>query len=424
MNQSNFAEWSKSRLVTFRLLFCYLLCYFIFLSDFFVQFIPFLEYVHTPFKFISDNLVGLVNTLFIHKKYATDIYTGIGDTSWFFMASFSYLGLSILATVIWTFLDKRCNHNNLLFYLYTYSRYYLSFALLVYGLSKLYNTQFPEVPPDYLMHPLRNIDSHSLLWAFMAASKSYNVFGGILETTVAILLLFRRTATLGALVALFTLLNILLLNIGYDTLVKAFVAHLILISFFILSPVINKLFNFFLTSRSTTLTTVSIKNSLDKNKLLRFGLKFIIISFFAFKLISFQTNQAKNLSKSYLNGLDGFYETTEFYKNGQTLQPLTTDTVRWRRLAINRWGYVSVQLMNDSIIQYSSLGDTAAKFIELSLWNDSTFKSRLHYSSLNPTDYLFEGQYKNDSIKIICRKINLHNYPLLKDKGKVKWVWW
>lgn len=80
--------------------------------------------------------------------------------------------------------------------------------------------------------------------------------------------------------------------------------------------------------------------------------------------------------------------------------------------------------MNDSILQYSIQPDSINKSIALSLWNDSTFKSKLNYTLNNTGDYLFEGIYEKDTIKFISRKVNLQVYPLLKDKGKVKWVWW
>jgi hypothetical protein len=85
---------------------------------------------------------------------------------------------------------------------------------------------------------------------------------------------------------------------------------------------------------------------------------------------------------------------------------------------------MTLQYMNDSVSYYGMNADTATKSLTLSSWNDSTFKSRLHYTISSPEEYVFEGIYKNDSIRFSTRKIDLQNYPLLKDKGKVKWVWW
>ena len=129
-------------------------------------------------------------------------------------------------------------------------------------------------------------------------------------------------------------------------------------------------------------------------------------------------------SKPFLGGLDGVYEIEEFELNQQSHPPLTTDTSRWRRIAINKFGDASIQFMNDSIFSYSLKGDTTAKSIQLTIWNDTTFKSKLHYSIVGPDEYVFEGAYKNDSVRIVSRKLNLKNFPLMKDKGKIKWVSW
>ena len=80
--------------------------------------------------------------------------------------------------------------------------------------------------------------------------------------------------------------------------------------------------------------------------------------------------------------------------------------------------------MNDSAVQYGLQVDTVAKSLELQAWNDTSFKSKLYYSSISPTVYLLEGTFMHDSIKMMAQKKNTGGLPLLKDKGKIKWVWW
>lgn len=424
MKLNPFANWSKTCLMSFRFIFCYLFFYFLFLSNVYVSFFPFVENVHRPFKYISDNFISFVNRFFIHKHYDADIYTGLGDTSWFFMAAGIYIIIAIVAALIWTFIDKRKNYNTLFILLHTYARYYLAFILIAYGLAKLYETQFVEPPPDYLIKPLGYIDSHTLLWTFMGASKSYNYFGGLLETIAGLLLLFRRTVALGALLSLTIFTQVFLLDIGYDTLVKALVAHLLLISLFILSPAAKSLWNFFLAKKTTSLTTGLTIDVKPEYTWIRYGVKVMLIGFVIFGLLKSQMDSRANYSKPYFNGLDGIYEAIEFFRNQQSLPPLITDTLRWRRIAINKFGYMTVQFMNDSTAQYSLQVDTVMKSLELNAWNDTAFKSKLQYSIINSAEYLFEGSFRHDSIKIVAKKRRLNNLPLLKDKGKIKWVWW
>ena len=424
MNQNKYIKWTKIRLISIRFFFCYLLFYFLFLSNVYVSFFPFVEHVHRPFKYISDSFISLVNRFLIHKHFDADIYTGLGDTSWFFMAAVIYIIIAIVAAFIWTLVDKGKNYKTLFIILHTYARYYLAFILLAYGLAKLFETQFVEPPPDYLIQPLGNIVSHTLMWTFMGASESYNYFSGLLETIAGLFLLFRRTAIFGALVSITIFTQVLFLNIGYDTLVKALVAHLLFINLFILSPAARSLWNFFMAKKSASLTTYLTIKVKPEYRWIRYGLKAILIGFVVFGLLKSQIDSRANYTKSYFGGIDGIYEAKEFFRNQQALPPLTTDTLRWRRIAINKFGNMAVQFMNDSTAQYGILVDTMTRTMALNDWNDSTFKSKLHYSIISPAEYLFEGSFKHDSIKIVAQKRRLDNLPLLRDKGKIKWVWW
>lgn len=425
MNQNISAEWSKTERIIFRLGFCYLSFYFIFLGGFLGEdSLPFLGYIHAPFQYISDTFIGFVNRLFIHNKYDKDIYTGLGDTSWFCIAMLSYFIMSILATVVWTTFDKRKNYVRLYTYLQIYARYYLAFVLIVYGIAKLTGEQFPEPLPDWLSQPTGNMDSHTLLWLFMGASKSYNFFSGFIEVLAGGLLLFKKTSTLGSLMGIAMLTNVLILNIAYDTLVKTLLFHLIIIEFYILAPNIKRVFNFFVLNKPAALTIIPTPFQQNKSKWVAYSLKFILIGYVIFYHMMNFSAMADAQKQTYFDGIDGIYDIKEYYRNQERLLPLTTDTVRWKGIVINKFNFLTVQFMNDSILQYSIQPDSINKSIALSLWNDSTFKSKLNYSLDNSGNYVFEGIYKKDSIRFISTKVNLQNYPLLKDKGKVKWVWW
>ena len=80
--------------------------------------------------------------------------------------------------------------------------------------------------------------------------------------------------------------------------------------------------------------------------------------------------------------------------------------------------------MNDSTEQYTLQVDTVRKLLELSSWKDSSFHSKLQYSKLGPAEYSLAGFFSKDSVKAVAHKKALENLPLLKDKGKIKWVWW
>ena len=119
-----------------------------------------------------------------------------------------------------------------------------------------------------------------------------------------------------------------------------------------------------------------------------------------------------------------FMKQNSFFYNQVNLAPLSTDTIRWKKIGINKFGEIAIQYMNDSVVYRSIKVDTGTKSLALSHWKDSTFKSTINYTASTPDSYMFEGTYKNDAIRFSSRKIDVQNYKLIKNKGKVKWVWW
>ena len=60
------------------------------------------------------------------------------------------------------------------------------------------------------------------LWWFMGASIPYIIFAGAAEVLGGLLLVLRRTAALGALVAFAVMVNVMMLNYCYDAPVKLY----------------------------------------------------------------------------------------------------------------------------------------------------------------------------------------------------------
>ena len=121
--------------------------------------------------------------------------------------------------------------------------------MLSYGFAKLYPLQF--VPPfmTTLTETYGESSPMGILWTFMGASAAYTRFCGMAEVTAGLLLLFRRTTTVGALVATGAMLNVAALNFCYDVPVKLYSVHLVLMSIFLLIPEAMALMRFFFTRK-------------------------------------------------------------------------------------------------------------------------------------------------------------------------------
>ena len=172
---------------------------------------------------------------------------GSGDTLFDWVRAFCVLVLAILATLVWSFLDRTRPHYRALHgYLRAWLRYGLGTALIVYGMAKVIQSQFPHPSADRLVQTYGESSPMGLLWTFMGFSAGYNLFAGLAETVPGVLLFFRRTSLLGALLGAAALANVVALNFSFDVPVKIFSTHLLLIALVIAAPDLPRLAGLFL----------------------------------------------------------------------------------------------------------------------------------------------------------------------------------
>ena len=186
--------------------------------------------------------------------------TGSGDTALNFVLCFCIAVLALSGSAVWTAVaearHKRFEYTTLYAWLRLLVRFTLAVTLLEYGLIKVFPGQFS--PPS--IYVLRGTFGDStpmhLLWTFMGASQPYTLFGGLAEVAAGLLLLFRRTSTLGAMAAAGVLLNVVVLNFCYDVPVKLYSSHLLAMALFLLLPDAAPLWRFFVRRQHATLTGV------------------------------------------------------------------------------------------------------------------------------------------------------------------------
>lgn len=96
-------------------------------------------------------------------------------------------------------------------------RVVLSLSMIGFGMVKVIPTQFIVFTlPGEMLVPLGESSPSGMLWKFMAASTPYTVIAGVVEVIGGLLLIFRRTVLVGALVCMVALIQVSTLNIAYD----------------------------------------------------------------------------------------------------------------------------------------------------------------------------------------------------------------
>lgn len=136
--------------------------------------------------------------------------------------------LALLIASVWTAIDRRRQHERGARQLRVVIRYLVGTVMLVYGGMKLVPVQFQPPPAEHMLLRLGDHSPMSLLWATIGISPAYTIFGGIGESVGGMLLFWRRTTTLGALLVAAVMTNVVMLNFCYDIPVKRGAAQLLL----------------------------------------------------------------------------------------------------------------------------------------------------------------------------------------------------
>ncbi|QIX63115.1 hypothetical protein HER32_18850 [Hymenobacter sp. BT18] len=125
---------------------------------------------------------------------------------------------------------------------------YLSMQLFVYGSSKVFATQFPRLWAN-LDTPPAELTPMRVAWQFFGYSRAYQQFLGWGEVLPAVLLLFRRTRTLGAFVATVVMLNVFVINLFFDVCVKIGSGTYLALALLLLVQDADRLWQFFILHR-------------------------------------------------------------------------------------------------------------------------------------------------------------------------------
>lgn len=406
-------EWTLGKKIGFRFLFCYLL-----LFTFSNQFFP--TFIFDPIwqKFVpwfAEHILGLPEKITIFTN-------GSGDTTYNYVSLLVYVALAAIATLIWSIFDRlRPNYNVLLKWFLVLIRYYLVYQMVIYGLAKLFYMQFQPERFSRLVQAYGDSSPMGLLWTFMGHSKGYTMFTGFGELLGGLLLIPRKTRTIGALVVFGVMANVMALNYFYDVPVKILSTHLVLMSIFLLVLDGERLWKVFITNQSTEPRIIppyfqSPKLERAKN-VVKWLLLTVSISYLTYNTLSLMKQWGPNANKAILYGL---YEVETFEKNGKVLPPLTTDSIRWKHLIMERKGFAEVRTMTNKRLRYEIKPDTNQNIIIYNLSRDTVNVDTFHFSRPDSLHFHLEGIRFNDTLKIVMKRKKKEDF-LLRSR-EFRWI--
>jgi hypothetical protein len=405
-------DWRAGQLVSFRFAFAYLLLY---SFPFPEGFLPGTFWLTDAFwrlwygidVWVAAHVLGLGHAI------STD-ETGSGDRACDYVRLLCVFALAVVVTVVWSLADRRRrNYDRLHEWLLIYLRYVLAFTMLLYGVVKLAGGQF--FPPSLLRltETYGQSSPQSLLWTFMGASASYTFFAGALETIGGVLLYFRRTATLGALIVMSVLANVVMVNFCYDVPVKQYSLHLLVMTAVLLGPDVRRLADFFLLHRAARLPERPLRFSSARLELAARGAKVLLIGSALYRTTTLAWGAVHAYGPlAQKHPLHGYYEVEEFVRNGEVVPPLLTDASRWRTLIVASHGFVALRAMNDSKKHFQLAMDMPEGKFALSS-NHGARVDELDYTRPDPEHLVLEGRFDGDPIVVRLKRIDERAFPLV-----------
>lgn len=189
--------------------------------------------------------------------------TGSGDTALGWIGVLCAVVVSLAVCAVWSAVSeprgRRREYNTLYAWLRLVMRFALAATLFSYGFEKVFPLQMPPPSATTLAETYGASSPMKLAWTFLGASWQYRIFAGLSEVIPGVLLCFRRTSTLGAMGAAAVMLNIFMMNIGYDIPVKLYSLELLLMALFLLLPDALPLWRFFVARKDAALTGVWVR---------------------------------------------------------------------------------------------------------------------------------------------------------------------
>jgi YD repeat-containing protein len=291
---------------------------------------------------------------------------GSGDDTPHFVQLFCEVALALAAMLVWTLLDRRSHdHRRLHAGMRLYVRYALGSTLLGYGMLKLIKGQFMYPHVMRLAEPYGDMSPMGLLWNFMGFSTLYNLFAGAAEAGAAVLLFFRRTTTLGALLAVAAMTNVVMINFSYDVPVKQFALQLLLMGVFLLAPDLRRLADLLVLQRPTAPRNAAPRPAGPRwRRVAPLVLKAVVIGYFVISITKacldrwLIFDRARSISEARYSRI---YEVDDFVRNGRPVPPSPHGASRWRSLEFRPRGAVVTAMDHRTYaVDYDAAGQTLA----------------------------------------------------------------
>ncbi|MBV9987845.1 MAG: hypothetical protein JO301_09205 [Chitinophagaceae bacterium] len=415
----NATAWPAWRRISFRFLFILIALITI---PWWLSLIPGFSWPAEIWSSLEEKPVTWLNAHFLHIKAELVPPNGSGDTSYGWAQLDFQLLAAFFGCIVWSLLDrKRLSYERLNYWLVLFARYFVAMVAFVYGVEKLFALQMTQPNLSQLATPLGDLLPMRLSWMFIGYSTPYQVFSGAMEVIAGLLLCWRRTATLGALVSLAVFFNVMMLNLSYDIPVKIFSMQMVFVCLFLVGSEMERIICFFVLNKPAAACTVY--HFSYRRKWMRVT-RIILKIFFLITAFGMQFYNNAEYYKYIHGGLPvkpiqpGLYDVAVYVKGNDTIPIIAGDSLRWRDIVFDVGGAGSVKSADTVFRQryhrgyFSYAADTTAHMLSFKRFQtDSLAKFSLSYELPDEQTIRLRGTFHDQPLYVELRK-SRHRFQL------------
>jgi hypothetical protein len=305
--------------------------------------------------------------------------------------------LGIAGAIVWTIADRRRSARE-----WTESalrillRYSIALGMTGYAVAKLFPQQFPPITASVLERRVGDLTPMSLLWTFMQYSRAYAFFGGLIELIAVVLLCYRRTATLGALVCLVAMTNVALLNYAYGVPVKLYATMIVLSAAVLVLYDARRLFDVFVRNRAVDASREStVVQDLVPPRWRR-AIKVLVVGSV---MLSSAVAMAPTLRRIPASAIEGTWSVTA-----------ASPPMPWRRITVDVFG-VTISTSAESLLRCrrARAADTTVFSLQCAEGHGGELRATREGNTLH-----LEGTFDGAPVNVTATYVDRASYRLLR----------
>jgi len=405
------AQWSLSKRIAFRFVAAYFILFNLPIQGHvnLIGTIPGMRRISSACIRGSRHAVEWVAAHVFHLTGPVAVFppsNGSGDTTLDYIHELCLVAIAAAAAIVWSALDRRRpNYRKFHAWLRICVRYALLLTLFSYGFAKVFPLQFSPPSMARLLEPLNEFSPMGVLWTFMGVSAAYTIFSGAAEVAGGLLLMFRRTTALGALVSAAVMLNVVLLNFCYDVPVKLYSSNLLLMAIFLAAPDLGRLYDALVRNRATRPSRVDdpVFQS-RRTRMAAIALKTVFLGYVLFNSVqggirsyrSFYNNAPKS-------PLYGIWNVDSMIQSGREV----AGAARWIKVVMERPQFITVRRQDAPNLTFQTAYRDAPSRIDL---NNSGY---LHYTRAGESSLAMEGSVNGERVSIRLTRIDTSKFLLI-----------